>query len=118
MKCMYFSEQISHLKCEVFGLKINMIQGSAVEVCLLLRQPGPTTLAQSALSHSASPILHFPCDKFPEVSVKRQITFHYPQETKWPFCCQLDDTWAVSHAEAKASTDLFSLNKDKYWKHI
>lgn len=118
MKYMHFTEQISHLKCEIFGLKINMIQGSATELYLLLRQPGPTALAQSALLHSISLILHFPCNKFPEVSVKMQITLHYPQETKWPFFCQWNDTWSVSYADAKASTDLFSLNKDKYWKHI
>lgn len=33
---MHFTEQISLLKCEVFGLKITMIQSSAVEVHLLL----------------------------------------------------------------------------------
>lgn len=81
MKCMHFTEKISHLKCEVFGLKINMIQGSAGK-CVLLHQPGPTALAQSALLHSISLVLHFPCDKLPEVSVKRKITFHYPQEKK------------------------------------
>lgn len=64
---MHFTEQMSHLKCEVFGLKINMIQGSVVEVYLLLHQPGPTILAWSALLHSVSLILHFPCDEFPEV---------------------------------------------------
>jgi len=115
---MHFAEQISRLKCEGFSLKRDVIQVSAVEVYLLLWQPGPSALAQSALLHSISLILHLPSDKFPEVSVKRQITFHYPQETKWPFCCWLDDTWAVSPTEAKASTDLLSLNKTKYWKHI
>lgn len=106
------------LQCEVFSLQTLTIQGSAVEARLPRRQPGPAALAQSALLHRASLILHFPCDKFPGVSAKRQITFHYPQETNWPFCCRLDDTWAVHPEEAKASTDLFSLNKAQYWKHI
>lgn len=71
-----------------------------------------------SLLHSISLILHFPCDKLLEVSVKRKITFHYPQEMKWPFCCHLDDTWAACSAETKARIDLFSLKKAKYWKNI
>lgn len=110
----------ANLSLEKWGLWFENKYGSRLscEVCVLLWQPGPTLLIQSALLHSISLSLHFPCDKLPEVSVKRKITSHCPQETKWPFCCQLYDTWAVSPAEAKANMDLFSLNKAKYWKHI
>lgn len=108
----------ANLSLEMWGLQFENKHDSGLSCGTVFAAPGPAILAQSALLHSVSLILHFPCDKFPEVSVKRQIAFHYPQEMKWPFCCWLNDTWSVSHAEAKASTDLFSLNKAKYWKHI
>lgn len=109
----------SDLSLEMWGLWLENKHDSRLswEVCAapIARSHSPCS---GSLLHSISLILHFPCDRLPEVSVKRKITFHYPQETKWPFCCQLDDTWAVSPAGAKASADLFSSNKAKNWKDI
>lgn len=115
MKYTYFTGQISHLKCEVLHLKLNVNQSWDVEVRLLLQPPGPFVLL---LWHSSGLILHFPCDRLPEVNVKRQIAFHCPQKTESPICCLwlIHELYPMQKPKLAWTCSLWK--KGKYWKKI